>query len=178
MKLLTFADGVIRLGGEELPGLLQTLTIDGKVRYDEQKVDGHSGKSKTPQGWEDQTVKATLLLQTDEESDCYEKLAALTPFFRKPDAKANPEIYALTNRHSQTRGIRKVVFDQLSSSESSKDDVIKVTLGFTEHRPPIVRQERAQAKTPTPKEVAEKAAQAGQKGEQPKEEPVFAGDLR
>jgi hypothetical protein len=174
MKLLTFADGVIRLGGEALPGILQTLTVDGKVRYDEQKVDGTSGKSKTPQGWEDQTVKATLVLLTDDESDCYEKLAALAPYFRKPDDKANPQIYALANRHSQTRGIRQVVFDQFSSSESSANDTIRVTLGFTEHRPPIVRQEAAQAKTPTPGELAEKAEQGGA---QPTDEPSITGDL-
>jgi hypothetical protein len=170
MKLLTFADGVIRLGGEALPGLLQSLTIDGKVRYDEQKVDGASGKSKTPQGWEDQTVKAVLVLLTDDESDCYEKLAALSPFFRQPDAKANPQIYTLANRHSQTRGIRQVVFDQLSSAESSASDTLQVTLGFTEHRPPIVKQEAAQAKSPTPKELAEKAEQAGQAGQSPEPE--------
>ena len=160
MKLLTFADGIIRLGGEALPGLLQSLTIDGKVRYDEQKVDGQSGKSKTPQGWEDQTVKAVLVLQTDDESDCYEKLEKLAPFFRKPDDKANPQIYALANRHSQTRGIRQVVFDSLSSAESNTSDAIQVTLGFTEHRPPIVKQERAQAKNPTSGELAEKAIDA------------------
>ena len=142
MKLLTFADGIIRLGGEALPGLLQSLTIDGKVRYDEQKVDGQSGKSKTPQGWEDQTVKATLVLQTDDESDCYEKLARLAPFFRKPDARANPQIYALANRHSQTRGIRRVIFDKLESTESNAADTIKATLGFTEHRPSSSRKRR------------------------------------
>ena len=159
MKLLTFADGILRLGGEELPGLLQSLTIDGKVRYDEQQVDGASGKSKTPQGWEDQTVKAALALLTDDDSDCYEKLAKLAPFFRQPDDKANPRIYTLANRHSQTRGIRQVVFDSFSSIESNASDVIQVSLGFTEHRPPIVRQEQAQAKTPTFGELAEKAAQ-------------------
>jgi hypothetical protein len=178
MKLLTFADGILRLGGEELPGILQSLSIDGKVRYDEQKVDGASGKSKTPQGWEDQTVKATLVLLTDDESDCYEKLSRLAPFFRQPDDKANPQIYTLANRHSQTRGIRQVVFDQLSSAESNASDTIQVTLGFVEHRPPIVRQERAQAKTPTPGEVAEKAAQAGQgDNAQPAEDAKIAGDL-
>jgi hypothetical protein len=174
MKLLTFADGVIRLGGEEIPGILASLRIDGKVRYDEQKVDGQSGKSKTPQGWEDQTVSAVLVLVTDDAGDCYDKLAQLAPFFRQPDEKANPQIYALTNRHSQTRGIRKVVFDRFESSESSTSDTIRVTLGFTEHRPPIVRQEAAQAKTPTPGEMAEKA---GQGGAQPTDEPTITGDL-
>jgi hypothetical protein len=159
MKLLTFADGVIRLGGEELPGILSSLKIDGKVRYDEQKVDGQSGKSKTPQGWEDQVVTATLTLLTDDESDCYEKLARLSPFFRQPDQSANPQIYDLVNRHAQTRGIRRIIFDRLESNENSQNDTIRVTLGFTEHRPPIIRQERAAAKTPTPAELAEQTGQ-------------------
>jgi hypothetical protein len=159
MKLLTFADGVVRLGGEALPGILQTLTVDGKVRYDEQKVDGQSGKSKTPQGWDDQTVKIVLDLLTDDESDCYEKLAGISPYFQGPDDHANPKIYALANRHAGVRGIRRVIFDKLESTESSSEDTIRATLGFTEHRPPIVRLERAEAKTPTPKEAAEKAQQ-------------------
>ena len=45
MKLLTFEDGEIRLGGEAVPGLLASLKVDGKVRFDSQKVDGASGKS-------------------------------------------------------------------------------------------------------------------------------------
>lgn len=176
MKQLTFADGIIRLGGEELPGILVSLRVDGKVRYDEQKVDGTSGKSKTPQGWEDHTIAATLVLVTDNESDCYEKLDVLTPFFKTPDAKANPQIYTVTNRHTQVRGIRQVVFDRLDSSETSQTDEIFVTIGFTEHNPPIIRTEGAVAKTPTPKELAERAAEAA-KGGTPKDEPVISGDL-
>ena len=33
--LITFADGVLTLGGEEVPGILHTLLVDGKVRFDE-----------------------------------------------------------------------------------------------------------------------------------------------
>jgi hypothetical protein len=169
MRLLTFADGVVRLGGEALPGLLASLTVDGKVDYDEQKVDGHSGKRKTPQGFEDQEVKITMILLTDDDGTCYDKLARLAPFFRKTDDQANPEIYTLVNRHTGARGIRQVVFDKLESAESSKDDVITATLGFTEHRPPIVRKEAAEAKSPT-------AGEAGGEGApQPKLE-VGVGD--
>lgn len=179
MKMLTFADGQIRLGGEALPGILQLLRIDGKVRYDDQKVDGTSGKSKTPQGWEDQVVSATLILTTDNETDCYEKLEQLSPSFKKPDAKANPQIYSLSNRHAQARGIRQVVFDRLESSETSQSDTIRVTLGFTEHNPPVVRTESAVAKTPTPKEMAQQAEDAAKKTSgSPEEDDVIAGDLK
>ena len=178
MKFITFEDGLIRLGGEELPGILQSLRIDGRVRYDEQQVDGTSGKSKTPQGWEDHVIAAVLMLTTDDESDCYEKLEQLAPFFKTPDAKANPQIYSVTNRHAQTRGIRQVVFDRLESSENHNTDEIRVTLGFTEHNPPIIRTEGAVAKTPTPGELAEQAEEAAKQGtDGPEEEAVISGDL-
>ena len=160
MKLLTFEDGIVRLGGEALPGLLAALTVDGKVRYDEQKVDGTSGASKTPKGFEDQTATVTMILCTDNETDCYEKLEQLTPFFRKTDDNANPEIYTLANRHAGARGIRQVILDKMKSMETNRSDTITVTLGFTEHRPPVVRKEAAQAKSPTPGELAERAANA------------------
>lgn len=179
MKQITFEDGLIRLNGEELPGILQSLRVDGKVRYDEQKVDGSSGKKKTPQGWEDQTVVIGLVLTTEEESDCYDKLDKITPYFKKPDAKANPQIYTIINRHTQTRGIRQVLFDRLESNESSASDEIRVTLGFTEHNPPIVRAEGNAAKTPTPGELAEQAKEAAQKAAESPEEDgaIISGDL-
>ena len=177
MKQITFEDGLIRLDGEELPGILTSLRVDGKVRYDEQKVDGTSGKSKTPQGWEDHTIVVGLVLVTEPESDCYDKLDIITPFFKKPDAKANPQIYTVINRHMQTRGIRKVVFDRLESNENAQTDEIRVTLGFTEHNPPIIRTEGNVAKTPTPGELAEQAKEAANKAATPEDETVISGDL-
>ena len=60
VKLLTFDDGIVRVDGEDLPGILDDLKVSGKVRFDEQKVDKASGKKKTPQGWEDTDVSITL----------------------------------------------------------------------------------------------------------------------
>lgn len=172
MKQVTFADGIVRLGGEELPGLLQSLRVDGKVKYDKQKIDGASGDNKTPQGWEDQTVVVSLVLVTDDESDCYEKLDAITPYFRKADGAANPEIYTITNRHLKTRGIRQVVFDRFESNENNATDEIRVTLGFTEHNPPIVRTEENAAKTPTPGEAAKQTSAAPEE-----DDAIISGDL-
>ena len=176
VKQLSFADGIVRLGGTELPGVLISLGVDGKVRYDEQKVDGTSGKSKTPMGWENHTVSISMVLPTDSESDCYEKLEVLAGYFKKPDTKANPQIYAVANRHTQSRGIREIVFDRLQTTESETWDYIVANLGFNEHNPPIVKTESAAAKTPTPGELAEEAAKRGA-GTAPEEEVVITGDL-
>ena len=113
VRLLVFEDGLIRLGDTELPGVLTELRVDGKVRFDQQKKDGSSGKKKTPKGFEDSDVMVTMLLLTDSESQCYEKLEQVSGLFRKIDKKANPQIYAVTNRHLLARGVRQVVFSKL-----------------------------------------------------------------
>lgn len=169
MKLLTFEDGLIRLGGSDVPGLLSSLRVNGKVRFDTQKIDGASGKSKTPQGWEDCEIMVTLILLTDEESDCYEKAAALESLFRSPDERANPQVLTLTNRHVTARGVRQVVFSRLETTESSRTDDITATLGFTEHRPPIVKVEESQAKSPTSAELKQEAEAKEGSGPQPVE---------
>lgn len=156
MKMLSFADGVIRLGGEEIPGILTELRIDGKVRFDEQKVDGSSGSKKTPQGWEDSDIMVGLILLTDE-TTCYEKLERLSALFLQHDDKANPQIFDVLSSQLQARGVQQVVFSRLESAENDQTDEIRVSLGFVEHNPPIVRLEAAQAKTPTPKELAQQA---------------------
>ena len=160
--LITFADGVVTLGGEEVPGILSSLRVDGKIRFDEQKVDGSSGKKKTPQGFEDSDIMLSLYLVTDDESSCYDKLETLSGMFRKVDDKANPQIYTVANRHLLARGVRQVVFSKLQTAENDATDEITATLGFVEHNPPVVKTEKAQAKTPTSKELAEQAAAKAQ----------------
>ena len=159
-KMIVFEDGIINLGGEEVPGIMQSLTVDGKVRFDEQKVDGASGKKKTPQGFEDCEISVSLYLTTEDESSCYDKLQKLSAMFGKVDGKANPQIYNVANRHLLARGIRQVVFSSLQTSESDATDEIIASLGFTEHNPPVVKTEKSQAKTPTPGELAEKKKNA------------------
>ncbi|MDD2966759.1 MAG: hypothetical protein PHN64_04610 [Desulfovibrionaceae bacterium] len=157
VTLLTFEDGLIQLGGKELPGFLEELRVDGKVKFDEQAIDGASGKKKTPQGWEDADISATLYLATDQDGTCYDKLTALAGFFQQPDAKANPQMYTVTNRHLLARGVRQVIFSRLESAENMQTDEIRASLAFVEHRPPIIKTEQAQAKTPTSKELAQQA---------------------
>lgn len=163
VKLIVFEDGLIKLGDTELPGILTELRVDGKVRSDEQKKDGASGKKKTPKGFDDADVMASMLLLTDSESQCYEKLEQVSGLFRKIDKKANPQVYTVTNRHLLARGVRQVVFSKLQSAESNGDDEIRVTLGFVEHNPLTTKIEKAQAKTPTPKELKEQAAEKAKK---------------
>lgn len=176
-RLLTFEDGEVRLGGALAPGILVNLRVDGKVRFDEQEVDGQSGKTKTPKGFEDSDICLGVLLLTDADSTCYDKLGALNAMFRAVDGKANPKVLDVANRHVLARGIRQVVFSRLESAEDNESDEIQATLGFVEHNPPIIKTEKAQAKTPTPKELAAQAKDAASGGNaaggQPEEDAII-----
>lgn len=135
---LTFDDGKVRLGGTELDGTLQQMSVRGAVRFDEAEQDSLSGETKTPMGWDDSAISITLLLETDGTADCYERLSELDALFKGQDNGGNPKVLTVLNRHCQARHINQVVFSGLDSDESNRDDAILATLSFTEHRPATV----------------------------------------
>lgn len=140
---LSFADGVVKVGTEELPGILVAQSIRCAVRYDQSRHDSMSGRNKLALGWEDATIVLTLDLLTDPASDCYEKLTKINKTFKGGDRKkATPTIYTVLGRHLRARGISRVVFDSLDSTEDDQQDVIQVTLAFVEHLPPVIKREK------------------------------------
>jgi hypothetical protein len=150
--LLTWDDGLVKLGGELLPGVFVDQRISGAVRFDQSEKDNQSGRHKVPLGFEDADIQITLDLLCDESGDCYAKLAIVNRIFRA-DRRANPKVYAVSNRHCAARGINNVVFSGLASFESDLDDVITVSLAFVEHLPAVIKREKQQA-------AAKKAATA------------------
>jgi hypothetical protein len=108
---------------------------------DEAEQDGLSGKVKVPMGWEDADISAIVELLTDEFSTCYDKLHELNRIFKGTNNGGNPNIYDIVNAHAISRGIERVVFSGLSSSETDQDDVIAATLNFIEHIPPVTKVE-------------------------------------
>ena len=140
-NLLTFEDGLITLSGDELPGILEDLQVRGAVRFDKAQKDGMSGSKKTPMGFEDSNIVIALCLLSDDESDCYAKLAIINGKFKGLDNRAAPQVYSVFNRHLEALGIEKIIFSKLDSHENDKEDSISVTLGFEEHNPPVIRRE-------------------------------------
>lgn len=148
MALLTFDDGIVRLGTTELPGILTDMNISGSFRSDDKVQDQLSGTVRIPLGWND----SNILLQMDLTSDqygknCYEKLEIIDRIFKQTDKDGNPQIYQIVNRHALARGIHQVSFEKLKSSESDRNDTIKVTLEFKEYIPAIVQIEETAART-------------------------------
>jgi hypothetical protein len=155
-KRLTFEDGIVSLGGSDLPGILVSASIGSEIIWDAAKEDGASGKKRVAMGWDDASVNLVVDLLTDEESDCYEKLRALDKVFKGHDNKGLPQVYDVRNRHTLARNIDKVAFDRLESAEDDQTDIIRCTLRFSEHIPAIVKmEEKAAADSAAPQDVTQ-----------------------
>ena len=140
--ILMYEDGLVFLGDEQVPGILVNQSIRGQVKFDEGKPDGLSGKVKTPMGWEDADISLTVELLSDDDSNCYDKLAVLNALFKGTDNGGNPKVFEIVNMHAIARGVDKVVFAGLQSTETDQDDTILCALNFVEHNPPVVKTER------------------------------------
>jgi hypothetical protein len=160
MTTLTFEDGIVRLNDQEVPGIFKALSVRGQIKYDDTKMDAKSGQARIPAGWEDADITVTLDLLTDNAGTCYKKLKNLNSIFKGADAerdtdhgqkvKQPPKIYTVVNQHINARGVRKVVFSGLASSESDEDDVIQAVLTFNESNNPAARAETRAQGTETP----------------------------
>lgn len=149
-RFLTFEDGVVKLGNDQVPGVFISMTVNAGVKFDRAERDHMSGKNRIPMGWEDSDIRLTLDLLCDLQekngqmvpSTCYDKLTEINRHFKGADKKASPMIYTVTNRHLRARGINRVVFSGLETDEDDQSDVIRAVLTFSEHLPAVVKREK------------------------------------
>lgn len=147
---ISFDDGKVTLGGKLLPGILISATVGSEVEFSDAKEDGQSGKKKVAMGWTDADVSIVIDLLTDNDSDCYAKLTELDKTFKGHGTGGRPQVYEVRNRHTLARGIKKIVFSRLESSETDQDDIIRCTMQFQEYLPAIMKVEKAVASKTTP----------------------------
>lgn len=141
MRKVTFENGIIELDDQALPGIFKNMSVRGQVVFDEAKQDARSGTIKKPMGWQDADISMTVQLLTDNDTTCYEKLQTLDSVFKGFDTDGNPPVFSVVNSHTFARGIEKVIFSGLNSSETDQNNVMLCNLSFTEHLPPIIKVE-------------------------------------
>lgn len=145
MKIIRDDFGKIRLGDQELPGIYESMRISGSIKIDQADIAGSSGTGKQPMGYNDPKITLTLKLNTDEETDCYEKAKILTRIFQNTDKNAKPYIYNIVNKHTDAWNISEVIFSYLKTNDDNKSNAIFAELHFQEYEPIIVSAEsRAQ----------------------------------
>jgi hypothetical protein len=143
------AIGDVKLGDTLLPGVFQRMDIRTSLRMPEESASGRSGSTKLPQGWAAAEVTLDLICCSDDERSAGAKLDVISQLFGAADAHGRPRIYNLVHWHCLARGIRQVVFKELSSSDDSESDLVACSLLFVQHRPPQRKVEARRRQTPT-----------------------------
>ncbi|MCP3922990.1 MAG: hypothetical protein GY714_10430 [Desulfobacterales bacterium] len=134
MNNLTYEDGIVKVGGTELPGVLKSISVSGEIKWDDVDKENSSGSVKVPVKWDDADVSITMILPNDEDSDPYKKLKQINKIFKKISSKNDPKVYRVINRHLKSRGLSEVYFSKLTSRDDNKRDYIEVRLSFVEYK--------------------------------------------
>lgn len=134
--------GHIKVGGTLLPGIFQSMEIEGELRIDEKDIPGSSAKAKQPMGFEDAKVKLIIRLLTDEKSTCYQKLKTITSLFHKVDKHAKPHVYKIVNHLTDIWKLKEVLFKTLRVTDTNQNDSLDVSIDFEEYHPVLVATEK------------------------------------
>lgn len=125
-------ESTIKVDKTVLPGLFKSIEITGAAMVDEQEVQGQTKKPKQVTGYEDGKVNIELILEDGPLLTIMEKLTVIQNLFRKP-GQEKPVVHEIINRHTAARGIKKVIFKDLTTKQENKKSQLAATLVFWEH---------------------------------------------
>jgi hypothetical protein len=149
--------GIVSVGSppSKLPGILESISINGKLLFETAQLEGRSGSVKIVQGWEDSTVAIELLVLDDTESkkSRFQALKEITSIFKQVKDGV-PDVYVLQHPAVEAWQVRSVLFSDLKSTEKRGRQQIVVSLSFVEYDPLVATMQKRQSK----KEKEEAAA--------------------
>lgn len=123
--------GIIKLDDTTLKGILQSLSINGEIIVDSSNGAADNNTTKVMRGYKDKTVSISLKIIPTEDKTVYDILEELEEIFKNEEDQT-PKVYTLLNKHTVARGIDRVLFTSLSSSEDNTQESISVSLNFEE----------------------------------------------
>lgn len=146
-------ESTVKIDSTVLPGLFKSIEIKGDAIVDEQEIEGQSKKPKQATGYEDFKINLELILEDGPFLTKMQKLEVIQQIF-KTSGQEKPSVHEIINEHTAVRGIRQVIFKNLTHKAESKKSQIIVTLEFWEYT----------VMTITAAEVSQETSTAGKTG--------------
>jgi hypothetical protein len=152
--IMDIKNGMIRLNGEKLPGIIEKISVSCKVVSENKENINNSGSSKVITGWEDQSLSVDLTLIDEYDysagypvikSSMFDELKALNSVFKK-SVNGIPLIYEIAHEYADAVDLKTVLFTDFSHTLGNNR--ISCSLSFTEHNP---RVSSVQSKQPVKK---------------------------
>lgn len=132
--MIIFDESTVKVGGIVLPGLFKSIEVKSSAQVEEVEVKGKTKKPKQATGYEDTKVSLELSLEDSQSQTALDKLKIIQNLFKKP-GQEKPIVYEIVNEHTAVRGIRQVIFKDLSTKTQNKKSEITVSIEFWEYVP-------------------------------------------
>ena len=125
-------ESTVKIDAVVLPGLFKSIEVKGDAIIDEQDVEGQSKKPKQATGYEDVKVNIELILEDGPLLSKMQKLEQIQQIFRVP-GQEKPTVHEIINEHTAARGVKQVIFKNLTHKAENKKGQLAVTLEFWEY---------------------------------------------
>ena len=125
-------ESTVKIDSVILPGVFKSIEVKGDAIVDEQEVEGQSKKPKQATGYDDVKVNIELILEDGPDMGKLEKLETIQQIFRT-SGQEKPTVHKIINSHTAVRGVKQVIFKQLTHKAENKKGQIVVTLEFWEY---------------------------------------------
>lgn len=139
-------ESTVKIDSIVLPGLFKSIEIKGDAIVDEQEIEGQSKKPKQATGYEDFKINLELILEDGPILTKMQKLEVIQQIF-KTSGQERPSVHEIVNEHTAVRGIRQVIFKNLTHKAESKKSQLTVTLEFWEYTVMTITATEASQKT-------------------------------
>jgi len=120
----------------ELPGAYQCMRIGKQLIINEGESAGRSGRKKQGHGFDDGQVVITLEILSGKNDDgltVYDKIRRIEEAFGGADSTGLPPVFQIVCDHARARGIKLVLFADLSTEDGNFDDSMLADLIFKEY---------------------------------------------
>ncbi|AFV76719.1 hypothetical protein Theos_1696 [Thermus oshimai JL-2] len=151
MPYLRFTTGDrLRLDGEEMPGVVTAVEVEGENSIEKLTRDGEPGDVTVLRGYRDFRIRITIRLAGPNPLQEVKKLHAKF-------AKSKTEPLRVVHPHLAARGIEKALFARLVTSEEGGQEGLEAILELTQVEP----REALKAQNKAEKEKLEEAVKKG-----------------
>ncbi|ACO03495.1 MAG TPA: hypothetical protein DEP48_03065 [Persephonella sp.] len=115
------------------------LEINKSIKYQDDTGEGNSSLTRLYEGYEPAYIDITFSLADEEDITAFEKLKRIEKAFKRLK-DGRPVIWTIIDKHCKARGVKKVQFYDLRSSET--DTGIEATLQLIEAQLPEEKKEK------------------------------------
>lgn len=125
--MLFKVDKLMRLGGMQLPGLVQSIEVDQEASIDDITDKNKKTKKNQPTGYEGATIRIEIYLEKTKDRTIKDMMNQLQNLFR-PYKQKKAKLIKIVNTDCNSRGITRVYFKKLTTTNNISLSYITATL--------------------------------------------------